>query len=108
MRHRGSGVGHKSTLFEHDRNLSEATEESGKDVSMDESSSAEEESDKETDEDGSEMEVEDGYNEELVMVDDELEDEMDEFGYSGLDQVLDSDDGGDSGDEDANDVEDAF
>ncbi|KAF8546068.1 hypothetical protein OG21DRAFT_1587008 [Imleria badia] len=127
MRHRGGGVGHKSTcetthcllddcetldkqplVFEHDCNLSEATKESGEDVSMDESSSAEEESDKETNEDGSEMEVEDGHNEELVMVGDELEDEMDEFGYSGLDQVLDLDDGRDSGDEDANDVEDAF
>ncbi|KAF8546525.1 hypothetical protein OG21DRAFT_1479665 [Imleria badia] len=127
MRHRGGGVGHKSTretthcllddhetldkqplVFERDHNLSEATKESGEYVSMDKSSSAEEESDKETDEDGSEMEVEDGHNEELVMVDDELEDEMDEFGYRGLDQVLDSDDSGDSGDEDVNDVEDAF
>ena len=42
------------------------------------------------------------------LVDDELDDEMDEFGYSGLDQVLDDDEG--SGDENARglDDEDAF
>ncbi|KAG6370826.1 hypothetical protein JVT61DRAFT_11038 [Boletus reticuloceps] len=41
------------------------------------------------------LKVEDGER----LVDDELDDEMDEFGYSGLDQVLDDD--GHSGDEDA-------
>jgi len=68
------------------------------------SSSAQEESDEESDEDGSEMEgieVDDGEQ----LVDDKLDDEMDEFGYS---QVLDDDE--DSGDEDARgpDDEDTF
>lgn len=118
MRHRGGGVGHKSTreatrcllddretldkqsfVLENDRDLfEEAVEESGEDVPMDNSSSAEEENDEESDEDGSEME---GIEAEDIEqpVDDELGDEMDEFGYSGLDQVLDDDE--DSGDEDA-------
>lgn len=132
MRHRGGGVGHKSTreatrcllndretldkqpfIPERDRNLSEeATEEIGGDAPMTDSSSAEEESDEESDEDGSTMEGIDGEDGEQP-IDDELGDEMDEFGYSGLDQVLEDD--GDSGDEDAlgpdsfnNEVEDAF
>ncbi|KAF8549360.1 hypothetical protein OG21DRAFT_1525845 [Imleria badia] len=71
---------------------------------MDNSSSAEEESDEESDEDGSETEVEDGHGEELVMVDDKFEDEMDKFGYSGLDQMLNSDNNEDSGNKDANEA----
>lgn len=131
MRYRGGGVGHKSTceatrclldnretldkqpfILERDRNLfEEATEESGEDAPMDDSSSAKEESDKESDGDGSEMEgieVEDGKQ----LVDDELDDEMHKFGYSGLDQVLDDDGDSQAGDEDAlgaeNGDEDAF
>ncbi|KAH0826332.1 hypothetical protein J3R83DRAFT_5285 [Lanmaoa asiatica] len=82
---------------------------------MDDSSSAEEESDEESDEDGLAMEGIDGEDGKQ-LVDDELDDEMDEFGYTGLDQVLNDD--RDSGDEDAlgrenvdgfnNEVEDAF
>ncbi|KAI9463410.1 hypothetical protein HD554DRAFT_2027126 [Boletus coccyginus] len=78
MRYRGGGVGHKLTyeathyllndhktlnkqsfVLKNDHNLfKEAVEESGEDVSMDDSSSAEEESDEEpeSNEDGSEME----------------------------------------------------
>jgi hypothetical protein len=113
IRYRGGGVGHKSTreathsllndhetldkqpfILERDRNLSEeATKEIDEDDPMTDSSSAEEESD----EDGSAME---GIGENGKQpVDDELGDEMNEFGYSGLDQVLEDDE--DSGDEDA-------
>jgi hypothetical protein len=117
IRYRGGGVGHKSTrkatrsllndretldkqpfILERDRNLfEEATEEIDEDDPMTDSSSTEEESDEESDEDRSAME---GIGENGKQpVDDELGDEMDEFGYSGLDQVLEDDK--DSGDEDA-------
>ena len=72
------------------------------DVPMDDSSSGEESED-----DGSEMEDVDG-GDGMQLIDDELGDEMEEYGYGGLDQVLD-DIKGDievSGDEDALGLED--
>ena len=57
---------------------------------MDDLSSAEEESGEEGENDGSEVEDGDvGDGEQLI--DDELGDEMEEYGYSGLDQVLNDD-----------------
>ncbi|KAG6329626.1 hypothetical protein ID866_9463 [Astraeus odoratus] len=90
--------------LEYDRTpLEERMEGSNKDdAPMDDSSSAEEESGEESDDDMSEMEgVEDEDDEPLVP--NELVDEMDEYGYSGLEQVLDADewDAGISSDEDA-------
>jgi len=127
MRFRGGGVGHKSTreatycilgdrdalnkvsfTLEHDQ-LGQGTEESDKDdvpvddasnegegdVPMDDASGSEEEGDQE----GPEEVADIGGGEQLVG--DELADEMDEYGYTGLDQVLEKSD-----DEDVEDGED--
>ena len=111
MRYRGGGVRHKSTqeatccllhdcetldkrsfTFEHNCELfEEGIEGSGEDdIPMDDPSSAEEESGEEGENNGSEVEdgdVGDGEQ----RIDDELGDEMEEYGYSGLDQVLNDD-----------------
>ena len=122
MRYRGGGIGHKSIreatlcLFDdrdaldkqefnlkHDRNLfDEEAEGTDDNVPMDDSSSSDEESGDESESEESAMEdINPACSERLI--DDELGDEMDEYGYSGLDQVLevDSDDAEMSGDEDA-------
>ena len=114
MRYRGGGVGHRVTreamrcllndrdvldkqpfTFEHDHQPFE--EGIDDDVPMDDSSSG-----KESEDDGSEMEDVDG-GDGTQLIDNKLGDEMEEYGYSGLDQVLDDDEGDDkvSGNEDA-------
>lgn len=109
MRYRGGGVGHKSTCeatrclfndrekldrqtftFEHDRELFE--EENEDDTPMDDSSSMEEESSEESVQDVSETEGVDAGDDDQLIGDD-LGDEMEEYGYSGLDQVLDDNEG---------------
>ena len=122
MRYRGGGIGHKSIheatlcLFDdrdaldkqefnlkHDRNLfDEEAERTDDDVPMDDLSSSNEESGDESESEESAMEdINPACSEHLI--DDELGDEMDEYGYSGLDQVLEvnSDDAKMSSDEDA-------
>ena len=126
MRFRGGGVGHKSTCeatqcligdredldkrpftLERERGPFEGSD--GDDVPMEGSSSAEEEESNESNEDGSDVggvDARDGQQ----LVDDELADEMDEFGYTRLDQVVEDEVA--SGDEDAlgpdNEVDDTF
>ena len=89
--------------LEHDRNLfDEEAEGTDDNVPMDDSSSSDKES-------GDESESEELAMEDInpacseCLIDDELGDEMDEYGYSRLDQVLevDSDDAEMSGNEDA-------
>ena len=119
MRFRGGGVGHKSTrkatccvlddhdaldkasfTFEHDQpgqgaeeddedgvSMDDASNDGEGDISMDEASSSEEEGDQE----GPGTEVADIRSGEQ-LVGNELADEMDEYGYTGLDQVVESDD----------------
>ena len=121
MRYQGGGIGHKSIreatlcLFddrdaldkqefslEHDRNLfDEEAEDTDDDVPMDESNSSDEESGDESESEELEMEdIDPACSEHLI--DDELGDEMDEYGYSGLDQVLEVEDDAEvSDDEDA-------
>ena len=106
MRYRGGGVGHRSIheatqclLNDHDKlntqlftlEYCESSTEDGEDggdsdIPMDNSSDPEEGGT--SDEDGSEM---DGINlrHTQQLVDDELGDEMDKYGYTGLDQLLD-------------------
>ena len=107
MRYQGRGVGHKSIheatlcLFddcnaldkqefnlEHDNNLfDEEAEGTDNDVPMDDLSSSDEESGDESE--GKESAMED-INPACAdrLIDNELGDEMDEYGYSRLDQVL--------------------
>ena len=118
MRYRGGGVGHKTIreathcllddrdalnkkelTLKHDHDLfDEGVEGSDDDIPMDDSSESEEESSDESK--GEESEVNAAESE--CLIDDELGDEMEEYGYSGLDQVLeDKEDAKVSGDEDA-------
>lgn len=115
MRYRGGGVGHKSThdatkclledrdkldkgsfTLEYDRHEQEAgegEESRVSDASMDESSASEpdEEIGSEDDE-GSDTEDVALDQGDAQAIPDELGDEMDEYGYTGLDQVLDDSD----------------
>jgi len=125
MRYRGGGIGHKSIreatrcllddhdaldkqefTLEHDCNLfDEGAEGSDDDVPMDDSSRSEEESGDESE--GGELEMEDidpTCSEPLIN--NELGDEMEEYGYSGLDQVLEDEDTEVSGNEDGMGAED--
>jgi len=109
MRYWGGGVGHKAThevtqcplddhdvlnkqpfTFEHD--CQPFKEEIDDDVPMDDSSSDKEESDEESEDDGSEMEEVDG-GDGTKLIDNELDNEMEEYGYGGLEQILDDDKG---------------
>ena len=89
----------KELALKHDCDLfDEGVEGSNDDVPMDDSSESEEESGDESK--GEESEVNATESEHLI--DDELGDEMEEYGYSRLDQVLeDEEDAKVSGDEDA-------
>ena len=117
MQYRGSGVGHKSTceatyclLDDHDpldkvpftrESEKDGTAQNSDDEMMEDSGSEEEDEDKSDDQlsdDGDEQEGEEEATEVAdgsgipfpaeQLIDDEIVDEMDEFGYTGLDQVL--------------------
>ena len=118
MRYQGGGVGHRATrkamccllddrdvldkqpfTFKHNRQpFKEGIDD---DVPMD-SISDKEESGEESEDDGSEMEDGNG-GDGMKLIDDELGEEMEEYGYGRLDQVLDDDEGDieASGDKDA-------
>ena len=120
MRYQGRGIRHKSIhkttlcLFndhdvldkqefslEHDHNLfDEEAEDTDNDIPMDESNSSDKESGDESKSEELEMEdIDPACSEQLIN--DELDDEMDEYGYSRLDQVLEvEDDAKVSGNED--------
>ena len=78
----------------------EGAEDTNDDAPMDESNSSDEESSDESESEESEMEDIDPARSEH-LIDDELGDEMDEYGYSRLDQVLEVENDAEvSGDED--------
>ena len=119
MRFRGGGVGHKSTrkatqclldnretldkepfTLENNRDPFQGTGED--DVPVEGSSSSEEEESDESGEHGSDMDSVDGGDDQ-PLIGNELADKMDEYGYTGLDQTLDENEGDAeiSGDKDA-------
>jgi len=119
MRFPGGGVGHKSTreatrcllddretldkepfTLENDRDPFQETGEN--DVPMEGTSNSEGDESDESGEQGSDIDSVGGGDDE-PLIGDELADEMDEYGYTGLDQTLDENEGDAeiSGDEDA-------